>query len=265
MEMSVEIHELATALAKAQAQMDTAKKDGLNPHFSSRFSTLASVWEACRGPLTEHGLSVIQGANATGADVAITTLLLHTSGQWVRETLTMIANDHKPQSVGSAISYGKRYLLASMVGIAPGDDDDAEAAEGRKAPNVKAVAQKEKHGGAPQPTKAGDAIVRPGRPVSKEEMNVRADGAVLLLEVAPAFAPAKMQLVTATGETLPMFRDEHIATALKACQDVLFVMIDTAIGKKSGKPYVHAIAFAPKEKVVLGDGREAVDRATMPF
>ncbi len=249
MDMSPEIHELAAALAKAQAKMTTADKDSVNPHFQSRFSSLASVWEACRGPLTEHGLSVVQGAQATGADVAITTLLLHTSGQWIRETLTMIANDHKPQSVGSAISYGKRYLLASMVGIAPADaDDDAEAAEGRKV-NSKAVAQKEKHGGAPQPERPEAAIVRPKRPLTSEEHNVRSDGAVLLVEVAPAFAPAKMQLVTATGETLPMFRDEHIVTALKACRDVIYVLIETAIGKKSGKPYVHAIAFAPERSL----------------
>jgi hypothetical protein len=130
MEMSNEINELATALSKAQAEIEGAKKDGHNPHFRSSYSTLASVWDACRVPLSKHGLSIIQGASAAGCDVTITTLLLHTSGQWVKESLTMVGKDHNPQSVGSAISYGRRYQLASLVGIAP-EDDDAEAAEGR--------------------------------------------------------------------------------------------------------------------------------------
>ena len=130
MEMSPEINELATALCKAQAQIEGARKDGHNPHFRSSYSTLASVWDACRAPLSSNGLSIVQGASANGADVTITTLLLHTSGQWVRETLTMIGKDHNPQSVGSAISYGRRYQLAAVVGVAP-EDDDAEAAEGR--------------------------------------------------------------------------------------------------------------------------------------
>jgi hypothetical protein len=134
MEMSTEINELAGALAKAQAEIEGAKKDGHNPHFRSSYSTLAAVWDACREPLSKHGLSIVQGASANGADVTITTLLLHTSGQWVKETLQMVGKDHNPQSVGSIISYGRRYQLAAMVGIAP-EDDDAEAAEGR-APNV---------------------------------------------------------------------------------------------------------------------------------
>src|SRR5690606_38089094 len=44
---------------------------------------------------------------------------------------TLTARQADPQSVGSAITYGRRYGLASMVGVAPDDDDDGEAAQGR--------------------------------------------------------------------------------------------------------------------------------------
>lgn len=133
--MSTEINELAAALAKAQAKIEGASKDGLNPHFKSRYATLAAIWEAARQPLTENGLSVVQGASAVAEfaeRVTITTLLLHSSGQWIKDTLTMSAGTGRPQEVGSAISYARRYQLAAMVGIAP-EDDDAEAAEGRTA------------------------------------------------------------------------------------------------------------------------------------
>jgi hypothetical protein len=127
MEMSVEINELAAALSKAQGTMKAASKDAVNPHFKSSYSTLASVWDAARGPLSMNGLSIVQGAHAEAERVAVTTVLMHTSGQWMRDTLTMAARDSSPQSIGSAVSYGRRYGLSAMVGVAPDDDDDGEA------------------------------------------------------------------------------------------------------------------------------------------
>lgn len=127
MQTSEQINELAAALARAQAVMEGASKDATNPHFRSRYATLASVWEAARKPLTAHGLAVIQTTRAEGPAVTVETMLAHQSGQWVRDALTTTARDAGPQSVGSAISYLRRYALAAMVGIAP-EDDDAEAA-----------------------------------------------------------------------------------------------------------------------------------------
>ena len=54
------IAELASALCKAQAQMEGAKKDANNPHFKTNYADLASVWSAIREPLTKNGLSVVQ-------------------------------------------------------------------------------------------------------------------------------------------------------------------------------------------------------------
>jgi hypothetical protein len=127
---SDQINEIAAALAKAQRAMKPAVKDSTNPHFKSHYADLASCWDACRDALTANNLSVIQGASADGERVTVTTLLLHSSGQWVQDALTSAARDAGAQSVGSAITYGRRYGLCAMVGIAP-EDDDAEAAQGR--------------------------------------------------------------------------------------------------------------------------------------
>lgn len=128
---SEQIGELAAALAAAQGKMTAASKDATNPHFKSRYATLASVWDAIRGPLSAHGLSVSQVLESAenGVGVAVRTLLLHTSGQWIASRYVMPITDKlTPQAMGSAITYARRYALSAIVGIAPDDDDDGNAA-----------------------------------------------------------------------------------------------------------------------------------------
>lgn len=135
-EHSTELDKIATALSGAQAEMKGAAKDATNPHFQSRYADLASIWEACRIPLTRHGLSVIQAPgyepseNGSMARGTLTTVLLHTSGQFFKSTLAAPLPKADAQGVGSVLTYLRRYALAAMVGIAP-DDDDGEAATGR--------------------------------------------------------------------------------------------------------------------------------------
>ena len=128
---SSEIGELAKALATAQGEMTAASKDATNPHFKSRYATLASVWDAIRGPLSRNGLSVSQVLETpeTGPGVIVRTLLIHASGQWIGSRYVMpIADKLTPQAMGSAITYARRYALSAIVGIAPDDDDDGNAA-----------------------------------------------------------------------------------------------------------------------------------------
>ena len=56
--MSETIGKLAAALAKAQAEIRGAKKDADNPFFKSTYADLASVWDACREPLSKNELAV---------------------------------------------------------------------------------------------------------------------------------------------------------------------------------------------------------------
>ena len=134
MTRSEQINELATALAKAQGEMKGAAKDSENPHFRSKYADLASVREACLGALTKHGLSVPQFPRLTSVGegqwlVEVETTLLHTSGQWMTDTLAVPVTKVDAQGVGSAITYARRYALAAVTGVAP-EDDDANAAVG---------------------------------------------------------------------------------------------------------------------------------------
>ena len=127
------VGKLAMALAKAQGEIAGASKDAKNPHFNSRYADLASIVGACREALAKHEIAYIQSASADANLVRMTTLLVHSSGEWMEsDPLQVQAKDAGPQSVGSCLTYLRRYQLAAMVGIAP-EDDDAEAAEGRAA------------------------------------------------------------------------------------------------------------------------------------
>ena len=131
---SAEINELAEALAKAQGVISGAAKERINPFFKSSYADLTSVWDACREALSKNSLAVIQTTACTNGAVTLITTLAHSSGQWIRGTYPIDPVKDDPQGHGSALTYARRYSLASIVGVAPrSDDDDAEGASGRKA------------------------------------------------------------------------------------------------------------------------------------
>jgi len=130
MNQSNSIAALAAALAKAQAEMSGAAKDSANPYFKSKYADLESVWSACRKPLTDNGLSVIQTSQPTKHGLMLVTTLAHSSGEWIRGYMPILAKDATAQSQGSGITYARRYALAAICGVYQADDD-AEAAVGR--------------------------------------------------------------------------------------------------------------------------------------
>ena len=51
------------------------------------------------------------------------TTLMHSSGQWLRSKIKLPLSKVDAQGVGAAVTYGRRYGLSAMVGIAQYDDD----------------------------------------------------------------------------------------------------------------------------------------------
>jgi hypothetical protein len=139
------IDKLGAAFSKAQAALKPAVKDSTNPFFKSSYADLTSIWEACRKALTDNGLSVIQTPNVemnpdgTKQFVLVTTLL-HSSGQFISGSYPIKPTKDDPQGNGSAISYARRYALASMTGVCSADDD-GEGAQGRSHENAVKTAQ----------------------------------------------------------------------------------------------------------------------------
>ena len=136
---SGQIDKLATALAKAQKEMSGAKTKSTNPYFKSKYADLYEVLESSRPILAKHELSIVQTnddikiigerENAV-AFLMVGTMLMHSSGQWIRSyTPLPIERPVNAHKLGSAFTYGRRYGLAAMVGIAQMDDDGNAATE----------------------------------------------------------------------------------------------------------------------------------------
>lgn len=128
---SVELSNLAAALVTAQQSIGTVTKDktaNLGQKYSYTYANLAACLEAVREPLTKNGLCLVQGACGHGNAITVATRLLHKSGEWIESAITLTAKDASPQSIGSAITYGRRYGLSALVGLAA-EDDDGKAAQ----------------------------------------------------------------------------------------------------------------------------------------
>ena len=128
---SDKIDKLAAALSKAQAEMKGAEKKSINPFFNSGYADLHTVIEASFPHLTKYGLSVIQGNESKPGEFFVTTMLLHESGQWIKSKLKMPVEKITAQSIGSTITYGRRYGLSAITGIAQYDDDGNAASQSK--------------------------------------------------------------------------------------------------------------------------------------
>lgn len=137
MKHSESIALLASALVKAQKQMEPAMKNATNPHFRSHYADLTSLWEACKIPLAENGLCVIQmpcdvsnpeTSLPEAGRITLTTMILHTSGEFISESVSTKLSKDDCQGLGSAISYLRRYCLGAFLGLTSSPDDDGNAA-----------------------------------------------------------------------------------------------------------------------------------------
>lgn len=135
---SEDITSLAQALLQVQANLKPAVKDANNAYYKTQYATLASVMDTCRSLLAENGIVVIQcptPAPVSGQQglfqLSLTTKLIHAqSGQWISSTMVIPLEKYNAQSLGSAITYGRRTALSAMLGIVTADDD-GDAASSR--------------------------------------------------------------------------------------------------------------------------------------
>jgi hypothetical protein len=127
---------IATALAKAQAEMGKALKQSNNPHFKTKYADLGNVMDACLPALNAAGIAVIQPTGEDEHGRYVETILIHgESGESLACRVPLIVSKNDMQGYGSAVTYGRRYGLMAMAGIAPEDDDgNAAAAAAPKAP-----------------------------------------------------------------------------------------------------------------------------------
>lgn len=118
--------ELTKALAEFQKNLPAVTLDGDNPHFKSKFATLANITQKVLPLLSEQGIAFSATPRVTENGFVMEAHLLHTSGE--RLSASFPITDTNPQKVGSAVTYFRRYALAALTGIVADTDDDGNAA-----------------------------------------------------------------------------------------------------------------------------------------
>lgn len=138
---SKELDKLFEALAKAQLEMEVAKTDSNNPYFKSKYADLASIVKASRSYLAKNGLSVIQRIVEREGRLHLLTRLCHASGQWMESTMPIVPPKNDIQTIGSYITYLRRYNYASISGTVSSDEDD-DGEKAMEAPRSQGIAEK---------------------------------------------------------------------------------------------------------------------------
>lgn len=142
MKTSETITKIAPALVKAIGSIQGAAKDGKNPHFRSSYATLSSVVDAARLPLLENELFVIQSQDGITDNntIVLATRIVHSSGEWFETYTEAKLKNADPQTVGSCLTYLKRYGYTSALSIShPSEDDDGNSATHTKDEPVKSI------------------------------------------------------------------------------------------------------------------------------
>lgn len=154
MEKSESIKNIAQALITFHVKVEKIPKDASNPFFKSKYASLSNILDAINDPLNESGLTFCQ---FPCGEHGLNTILMHSeSGEFISDYYTMRPTKDDPQGIGSAITYQRRYALASVLGLNIDDDDDGN--EASKVPEAKASVNGDKPW-LNKSTKEYDAVV----------------------------------------------------------------------------------------------------------
>lgn len=121
---------LAKALLEVQKELPAIEPDAVNPHFKNKYVSLDRLLAVCLPILHRHGVVLSQWPTyASDGTSTLTTILTHAeSGEKMEASMALILEKENSQGLGSAITYGRRYMLAAALGVSGEKDDDGEAA-----------------------------------------------------------------------------------------------------------------------------------------
>ena len=126
MKKSESIVNLAKALLLFHTKMGKIAKDAKNPFFKSSYATLSTILENIQDPLLESGLTFTQFPTENSS---LTSVLIHAeSGEFMEGSYSLTPVKNDPQSIGSAITYARRYALGAILGLNIDIDDDGNRA-----------------------------------------------------------------------------------------------------------------------------------------
>ena len=126
--------EIALALSKAQAEMPVIPMNAKNPFLKNKYADLGSVIDTVRPVLAKYELAFSQIPVGSGGEVGVKTILMHSSGEFIEDTITLPISAEKGKSsaqvAGSIITYLRRYSLSAILGVYADEDIDGNAPNG---------------------------------------------------------------------------------------------------------------------------------------
>lgn len=126
MKMSNSITKISPALLAVQKEIKNTKQTAENPFYHSTYTPLNEMITDLRKIYNAHGIAIMQDLS----NDCVSVLLLHESGEWIQQDgMHLPIERQTPQGAGSAVTYGRRYTLAAMAGIASEEDDDGNHSE----------------------------------------------------------------------------------------------------------------------------------------
>jgi hypothetical protein len=211
---------LYAALARAQSQISVPSKNAVNPAFKSRYVDLSAVLAAVLPAWNANGLAISQFpvVSEDCSSIELTTLISHTSGEWMESSIRMPVGKRDPHGIGSAITYARRYTVASIAGLMQDDDDgnlasqvDVSRVEARNVVRQTAPAPAPAPAPKAPPAPAAAPALAPAPEPSPAPAAAPAPALAPAVEPAPAAEPAagQMEEVEVEGQDIGGALTEH--------------------------------------------------------
>ena len=135
--------------ARQEIQEMGVTKEGKNAHFGNTYATLDDIIKVCEPILLKHGLitTFTQTYDNVHQDLHeqyqlfCTMRITYVPTRDYFESHLTLYSDRKPQQIGSAMTYAKRYLYQNLLMITGNEDDDAEKSQ--QSMNTKTVSKLE--------------------------------------------------------------------------------------------------------------------------
>lgn len=134
---------IAPALAKAWGELENPKHNSTvkvttknGGQYTFDYTDLGGIFDEAKRVFKDQGISILQNASTKEINgnlmISVETMLLHSSGEWVKSEPLQMPSSANMQDMGGQITYMKRYSLSALLGIATEKDDDANGASGNE-------------------------------------------------------------------------------------------------------------------------------------
>jgi len=129
-----QLKNITAALIQFHNEVGKVAKNSSNPYFKSKYGDLNAYLEVIKEPLANSKLTIVQMPVTNG----LRTILMHESGEYLESECTIPNLPADAQKLGAAITYLRRYMIASFLGL-NAEDDDGESMRKSKAEQEKRI------------------------------------------------------------------------------------------------------------------------------